>query len=56
MITDPTYFNTKLSWQDRRKILLKISGDKTVEEVIASDPSLAGLKEILDGRTIPEMN
>ena len=54
MITDPLYFNTKLSWQDRRQMLLKISGDKTVEEVIASDPSLAGLKEILNGRTIPE--
>lgn len=54
MITDPLYFNTKLSWQDRRQMLLKISGDKTVEEVIASDSSLAGLKEILNGRTIPE--
>lgn len=54
MITDPLYFNTKLSWQDRRQMLLKISGDKTVEEVIASDPSLSGLKEILNGRTIPE--
>lgn len=54
MITDPLYFNTKLSWQDRRQMLLKISGDKTIEEVIASDSSLAGLKEILNGRTIPE--
>lgn len=54
MITDPLYFNTKLSWQDRRQMLLKISGDKTVEEVIASDESLSKLTEILNGRTIPE--
>lgn len=52
MITDPLYFNTKLRWEDRRKILLEISGDATDEQVIASDKSLHALTEILRGKKI----
>lgn len=54
MITNPMYFNTKLSWQDRRKILLEICGDMTDEDVIASDKSLSKLTEILSGRSIED--
>lgn len=54
MITNPLYFNTKLSWQERREILLEISGDMTNDEVIASDESLSRLTELLSGRTIDE--
>jgi exonuclease SbcC len=52
MITNPMYFNTKVDWKDRRKILLEICGDKTDEEVIASDAKLAKLTEILSGKSI----
>jgi exonuclease SbcC len=52
MITNPMYFNTKVDWKDRRKILLQICGDKTDEEVIASDAKLAKLGEILNGKSI----
>jgi exonuclease SbcC len=52
MITNPMYFNTKVEWKDRRKILLEICGDKTDEEVIASDAKLAKLGEILNGKSI----
>lgn len=54
MITNPMYFNTKLSWQDRRKILLQICGDMSDDEVIASDKKLAKLVEILSGRSIED--
>ncbi|HHX63148.1 MAG TPA: AAA family ATPase [Epulopiscium sp.] len=54
MITNPLYFNTKLSWEERREILLQISGDMTNDEVIASDENLSKLSELLNGRTIDE--
>ena len=54
MITNPLYFNTKLSWEERREILLQISGDMTNDEVIASDKKLSKLGELLSGRTIDE--
>ena len=55
MITDPTFFNTKIKWEDRRKILLEISGGNlTNEQVIASDENLSNLTEILSGRTVDE--
>ena len=52
MITNPMYFNTKVEWKERRKIILQICGDKTDEEVIASDAKLAKLTEILSGKSI----
>ncbi|OZV12291.1 hypothetical protein CIW83_09335 [Tissierella sp. P1] len=54
MITNPLFFNTKLKWEERRKILLEISGDATDEQIIASDESLARLTEILNGRSIDD--
>lgn len=51
-ITDPMYFNGKLSWQDRRKFLLTMCGDLTDEEVIARDTKLSRLTEILSGKSI----
>lgn len=54
MITNPMYFNTKVSWQDRRKILLQICGDMSDGEVIASDKKLAKLAEILSGKSIED--
>jgi exonuclease SbcC len=52
MITNPMYFNTKVDWKERRKILLEICGDKTDEEVIASDAKLAKLKDVLNGKSM----
>jgi exonuclease SbcC len=53
MITNPMYFNSlKFKWEDRRKILLQMCGNKTDEEVIASDTKLAKLTEILSGKSI----
>jgi DNA repair exonuclease SbcCD ATPase subunit len=54
LLTNPTYFNEHLHWQERRKILLEICGDITDDEVIASDPSLSKLPEILSGRKLED--
>jgi len=52
MITNPMYFNTKVKWEDRRKILLEMCGNKTDEEVIESDEKLKKLTAILAGKSI----
>ena len=54
LLTNPTYFNEHLHWQERRRILLEICGDISDEEVIASDPSLSKLPEILNGRKLED--
>ncbi|MEW8957818.1 MAG: AAA family ATPase [Moorella sp. (in: firmicutes)] len=54
LLTNPTYFNEQLHWQERRKILLGVCGDISDEEVIASDKSLSKLPEILQGRKLED--
>lgn len=40
LISNPTYFSMNLKWQDRRKIILKIIGDITSEDVITENQEL----------------
>lgn len=47
VLSKPTYFGDTLPWQERRKILLEICGDVSMDDVIDSDPSLDGLREVL---------
>lgn len=54
LLTSPTFFNEQLHWQERRRILLEVCGDVSDKDVIASNPALAGLPAILDGRSIEE--
>lgn len=54
LITNPLYFNEQYSWQNRRKLLLEISGDINDEEVINSRSELTRLAELLNGRTVDE--
>ncbi|MGE4334599.1 MAG: hypothetical protein AB7E55_01310 [Pigmentiphaga sp.] len=54
LLTDPTFFNVHLHWQERRKLLLEICGDVMDEEVIASDAELAALPAILNGRSLED--
>lgn len=54
LLTSPTYFNTQLHWQERRKTLLDVCGDISDEDVINSNESLKRLPEILQGRKIDE--
>lgn len=52
LLTNPSYFNEKLHWKDRRKTLLEIAGDITEEDVISSNHNLSKLPSILNGRSI----
>lgn len=54
LLTSPTYYNTQLSWQDRRKILLSACGDIQDADVIAANESLKRLPDVLQGRTIED--
>ena len=54
LLTNPFYFNTQLKWEERRKILLGISGDISDEDVILSDNNLVKLTTILDGKSIDD--
>ncbi|MFD1953775.1 AAA family ATPase [Paenibacillus thailandensis] len=52
LLTSPTFFNEQLDWKKRRPILLEICGDISDSDVIASNPELAELPELLDNRTL----
>ncbi len=54
LLTNPFYFCTQLSWQDRRKSLMEIYGDVSDADVISSDKSLNALTDILSGRSISD--
>lgn len=54
LLTDPRAFNENLHWADRRKILLAVCGDVTDADVIAANPELEGLKDILGKRTLDQ--
>lgn len=54
LITNPLYFNEQYSWQNRRKLLLEISGDIKDEEVIDRRSELKRLSDLLNGRTVDE--
>jgi len=54
LLTDPTYFNEQLHWQERRRILLDVCGDVSDSDVIAADSGLARLPAILDGRSLDD--
>lgn len=54
LITNPLYFNEQYSWQNRRKLLLEISGDIKDDEVINGHSELTRLAELLNGRTVDE--
>lgn len=54
LITNPLFFNTQLTWQDRRKTLMEVCGGVTNNEVITSNQKLHRLTEILGNRTIDD--
>lgn len=54
LLTDPRYFNEVLPWEKRREILIKAVGDVSDVDIIATDKSLVGLPEILDGHKLDD--
>ncbi|MFA5551633.1 MAG: AAA family ATPase [Trueperaceae bacterium] len=53
LLSDPGAFQA-LHWTDRRKVLLDVCGDVSDADVIASDPALADLPEILGEHTLDD--
>jgi DNA repair exonuclease SbcCD ATPase subunit len=52
LLTSPTYFNEHLDKSQRRQLLMKISGDISDVDVIASNKSLKKLPSILENRSL----
>lgn len=52
LLTNVEFFNKRLSWQDRRKILLDICGDITDAQVIAAFEALKDLPAILGDHSL----
>jgi len=54
LLSDITYFNEKIKWEERRRILLDVCGNITDADVIASDPKFSPLSEFLERQTPEE--
>lgn len=54
LLTNPSYFNEQLKWQERRKKLLEVVGDITDQDVIDANPSLVQLPTILQNKTVED--
>jgi DNA repair exonuclease SbcCD ATPase subunit len=54
LLTNPSYFNEQLHWQDRREILLEVCGDVDDQEVIDSNSQLEKLQDILEERSLED--
>ncbi|MBO8169992.1 MAG: AAA family ATPase [Thermoanaerobacteraceae bacterium] len=54
LLTSPTYFNQQLHWQERRRILLEVCGDISDQDVIAAEPGLEKLQDVLSNRSLDD--
>ena len=55
LITDPSYFNNQLKWQERRELLINISGANiSDEEILDSKEYFSEIKSKLEGRAIDD--
>jgi len=50
LITDPLYFNERLSWQERRQLLMQLCGDVTTEEIVKDNADLEEVFDLAVGR------
>lgn len=55
LLTNPTFFNEQLHWKERRETILKIAGDVSDQEVIASNKKLDRLSDLLEGKSIEDV-
>ncbi|MGI2329687.1 AAA family ATPase [Planococcus sp. YIM B11945] len=54
LLTSPSYFNEQVKWQDRRKILLRVCGEVSNDEIFKSNNELKGLELILKGKSMED--
>lgn len=54
MLTNLTYFTETLKWEERRKVLIELAGDVSVEDVIKSNGELKPLYDLLAERSLED--
>lgn len=52
MITNPSYFATKMKWQLQRETLMQMAGTKTDEELATGNPDFKALIDHLNGKSL----
>ncbi|MBS6986065.1 MAG: AAA family ATPase [Acidaminococcus intestini] len=52
LITDPLYFNERLSWQERRQLLMQLCGAVTEEEIVKDNADLEEVLNLAAGRDL----
>ena len=52
LLSDPLYFNVHLHWNERRKLLMEICGNLTMENIIEANDKFAILPDMLGNRTV----
>lgn len=55
LLTNPMYFNEKLSWQKQRELLIEVCGDIETEDVISADARLKALEDKLSQHSIDDL-
>lgn len=55
LLTNPMFFNTSLSWQKRRDIILEVCGNISDQEVVDGSPELKGLAELIGHQTVEQI-
>lgn len=55
LVTNPTHFNEKMKWQDRRQMLLDMFGGVTVANVIESNQELSPLIPLLSASSVDDV-
>jgi len=56
MVTDPAYFNSAATWQERREMLFRLAGySKQEDEAVARMPAFSSIREALMGKTADEL-
>lgn len=54
MLTNLTYFPETLKWEERRKVLIELAGDVSIEDVIKSNTELKPLYDLLAERSLED--
>lgn len=55
LLTNPGYFNSVLSWQERRNIVMEVAGQLSDQEIIDKNKDLVELNDIASGKSIDDI-
>ena len=55
LLTSPLYFNTQLSWQKRREIIMDVCGGISEADIVERNPELGDLIKFMGDKSIDEL-